>query len=183
MEERRSSRKLGKKWSPNGRDSVCEASIGSVSALKRNSGCSTRNLFDDFETFVRRREMVDVLSPRNTIFPRARGKGGCRFNEAIVKLWIIQWSTTQDGRDDEPRQAMTSSRERRVLSIGHDRENDVKSLAKVYTLLISITYDPLRRFGCAYSSSRMIITRWDNFFINGIKESSNFFVSSFSCKV
>lgn len=78
---------------------------------------------------------------------------------------------------------MTSSRERRVLSIGHDRENDVKSLAKVYTLLISITYDPLRRLGCAYSSSRMIITRWDNFFINGIKESSNFFVSSFSCKV
>lgn len=81
---------------------------------------------------------------------------------------------------------MTSSRERRVLSIGHDRENDVKSLAKVYALLISITYDPLRRFGyCAraYSSSPMIITRWDNFFINGIKESSNFFVSNFSSKV
>lgn len=53
-----------------------EASIGSVSALKRNSGCSARNLFDDFETFVRSREAVDVLSPRNTIFPRARGGGG-----------------------------------------------------------------------------------------------------------
>lgn len=56
----------GKKWSRNGRDSVVEASIGSVSALKRNSGCSSgrENLFDDFETFVRRWE------------GRGRGKGG-----------------------------------------------------------------------------------------------------------
>lgn len=67
-----------------------EASIGSVSALKRNSGCSARNLFDDFETFVRSREAVDVLSPRNTIFPRARGGGkGGGFNEGIVNYELF----------------------------------------------------------------------------------------------
>lgn len=69
-----------------------EASIGSVSALKRNSGCSARNLFDDFETFVRSREGGGgrfVASQYDfSACAGGRGEGG-GFNEGIVNYELF----------------------------------------------------------------------------------------------